>query len=49
MNSIISVNKICNGDITIYERIINDKEQRLIQNLMMNKYDYGQDKPLIKK
>lgn len=40
MNSIISVNKICNGDIKIYERIINDDEQMFIQNLMKNKLDY---------
>lgn len=40
MNSIISVNKICGGHIEIYERIINEDEQRFIQNLMKNKWDY---------
>lgn len=40
MNTIIRVNKICGDHIEIYERIMNEDEQRFIQNLMKNKCDY---------
>lgn len=49
MNSIISVKKICNGNINFYERILNDDEQMFIQNLMMNNWITNHGNKLKKK